>query len=295
MNHSFDLPPLEALRAVLAAGASGSFSAAAAALDVTHGAISRRVAAVETWAGVTMFVRHGRGVRVTLEGQRLLARIEQALAFLDDGARFAQAQDELDRVRVSVVPSFARLWLIPRLRLLEGDPPDLRIELDVEQRLTTLSDSRIAIRHGRGGWPGVSAVPLFEETLVPVASAEIADRLGPDAAAGVLLRERLLVDLPDANWRAWFAAADIDYERRPDDRTFADYDMMLLAAAEGLGVALAREPFGQELCDLRGLVPVSGRRIPSPARFFVVSRLGARRAATDRLIERILEATAAPK
>jgi DNA-binding transcriptional LysR family regulator len=192
---------------------------------------------------------------------------------------------------VSVVPSFARLWLLPRIALLEGAPPDLRIEVDVEHRVSTLSDARVAIRHGRGGWPGVASVPLFEEELVPVANAEIAARLGADADAAALLHWPLLVDLPDTNWRLWFAASGLEYERRPQDRSFLDYDLTLAAAAEGLGVALLRDPFGAEACRGYGLRPVSSLRVPSPTCFHVVTRLGQRRSAIARLVERLAAAT----
>ncbi|MBA3446680.1 MAG: LysR family transcriptional regulator, partial [Pseudaminobacter sp.] len=152
MDHS--LPPLESLQAVLGAAESGSFSAAAEALDVTHGAISRRVASVERWAGVTIFERHGRGVRPTLDGQRLMAQVEQALNLLEDATLIRHRRPELDVVRVGVVQSFARLWLIPNLAALEGTPPDLRIEPEVDHGFMTLSNARIGVRLGRGDWPG---------------------------------------------------------------------------------------------------------------------------------------------
>jgi LysR family glycine cleavage system transcriptional activator len=294
MPHSKPLPPMEALRAVLSASSTGSFSAAAVALNVTHGAISRRVALVEDWAGISIFWRHGRGVRLTLEGQRVVAQIEQALALLDDSARRGQSVDALDLVRVSVVPSFARLWLMPNLVALEGTPADLRIDVDIDQRVGTLSDARIAVRHGRGDWPGVSAVPLFEETLIPVANGELASQIGDEASPESLLRYPLIGDSTDTSWRLWFTGANIEFERRPQDRTFADYDMTLLAAADGLGIALLRDPFGLRLCQALKLQPVSTHRLANQSKFFVVSRIGSRSRAVSRLVDRILAAPASP-
>ncbi len=285
--HSKPRPPLESFQALLAAVETGSFSAAADALNITHGSVSRRVASVEEWAGRPIFKRHGRGVRVTLDGQMLVGRIEQALAMLDDSVRLADRDDDLDVVRVSVIPSFARLWLLPHTPALEGSPPDLVLDIDISYRVASLSESRIAIRHGRGHWPGVSVMTLFEEELVPVARPEIAERLW-DEPPERLLDYPLILDSPDSIWKIWFASCDIDYSRRPKDRSFADYDMTLLAAAQGLGIAMLRDPFGKEICDAYGLKPVSDHRTDNLDRFFIVTRLGHRSEATMRVADRLL-------
>jgi len=284
MMHS--LPPLEALRAVLAAASTGSFSAAAGLLEITHGAVSRRVAAVEAWAGAVIFERHGRGVRPTLEGQRLMARIEQALAMLED-TRLAGASDvEPETVRVGIVQSFARLWLIPHLRALEGTPRDVRIEPEIDHRHMTLSDARIAIRLGRGDWSGVQATHLFSETLRPYAAAAVAARIGSAAAPADILAHPLIHDASDANWRVWLGQAGL--ERRSRDRTFPGYDLTLLAAAGGHGIVLAREPYGRELRERLGLVPVSDRSVANPQAFHLVVAPGRMHAAVERLAGRII-------
>lgn len=288
MQHSSSLPPLEALRAVIGAGAMGSFSAAADALGITHGAVSRRVAMVEAWAGCALFVRHGRGVRLTYEGQQIVARIEQALALLDDGPGLRHRGPAVDVVRVGIVPSFARLWLLPNIAALEGEPQDLRVEPDIDHRFMSLSDARIAIRYGHGGWPGVTAVPLFEETLVPVAAAAVAAELGVQAPAERLLDYPLINDTTDMAWRAWLSEAGIDYERRPGDRGFPDYDLTLMAAAQGRGIAILRDPYGAGLCRQFGLRPVATRRVASPLRFHVVTAHRPRHDAVDRLVARLL-------
>lgn len=289
MEHT--LPPLEALQAVLSAATTGSFSAAADVLGVTHGAISRRVSIVEKWAGVVIFVRHGRGVRSTLEGQRVLARIEQALVLLDDTKLGAPREAEPEMVRVGVVQSFARLWLIPRLRQLEGDPRDLRIEPEIDHRHMTLSDARIAIRLGRGDWPGVVATRLFEEQLQPFANAAIAERLGPDADPDALLSFPLIHDASDEKWRVWLGERKLD--RRGRDRTFAGFDLALLAAAGGHGIVLGRDPYGKAYREALGLVPVTMTKVASPQAFYLVVAPGRRHDAVDRLSRRLLSIAAA--
>ena len=173
MTHSSEIPPLDALEALLAANRAGSFTSAADELGLTHGSVSRRIAAVERWAGYRVFERHGRGVRLNLDGERLVAQIERAFAALEDGRKRHSGAGVPDIVHVSVVPSFARLWLLPRLQMLEGTPQDIRIEVEIDHRFATLSDARIAIRFGSGSWPGVVATPLFDELMVPVASSTL--------------------------------------------------------------------------------------------------------------------------
>jgi LysR family transcriptional regulator, glycine cleavage system transcriptional activator len=295
MTHILDLPPLDALEAALAANRTGSFSAAADDLGLTHGAVSRRVSAVERWAGFRMFERHGRGVRLNLDGERLVAQIERAFAALDDGRKRQVGAQNPDIVHISVVPSFARLWLLPNLPLLEGVPQDLRVEVEIDHRFATLSDARIAIRFGAGNWPGVVATQLFDEQMVPIAAGSlVADQKHPLTSAD-LLRFPLLHDTSDAQWKMWFSGQDMPYQRRFEDRIFSDYDMTLLAASRGLGIALLRAPYGAEACEALGLSVVSDHREPNRMTYHVVARPGLRNPATDRLITRIMRVVKSSK
>lgn len=286
MDHISALPPLDGLQAVLAAARLGSFSAAAAALDITHGAVSRRIAAVEAWAGIRLFSRHGRGVRLTLDGERFAAQIELAVAMLEDG-RNGRSEGALDTIRVGVVQSFARLWLIPHLAALEGTPPDLRVEPEIDHRVMTLSDARIAIRFGQGAWPGVVSEPLFDETLQPVAHADVAATLGSSPSVDALLAFPLLHDASEDAWRLWLSDQGRAYQQRARDRTFAGHDLTLQAAGAGLGIALARDPFGRDFRERLGLVAIHAGRVANPRRFHIVTRPGARHPAVDRLVARI--------
>jgi len=284
--HILSLPPLEYLQAVVAAATLGSFSAAAKRLGITHGAVSRRIAAVEHWAGRPLFMRHGRGVRPTLEGEQLVARIETAITMLEDGRPSRRGEGELPVIRVGVVASFARLWLIPNLPFLEGTPADLRVEPDVDDRLMTLSDARMAIRLGKGDWPGVVAEPLVTETLYPVAAPSLAGALGCSPSPERLLEHPLLHDASTIGWRHWLTGLSVDYALRPQDRILQGHDLALLAAAAGLGISLVRDPYGLAFSRSLGLVPVHEQRAVNPNRFHVVTRPGQRHPAMQRLITR---------
>lgn len=169
MHTSHALPPMDALAALLAAADSGSFTGAAETLGVTHGSVSRRIATLEAWIGVALFERHGRGVRLTPAGQRFAAETRQALGTLSRSAEQWRPWRGRQTVRLSLVPSFAKLWLLPRLAELERD--DLHLDLLIEHRVSDLDarESDIAIRYGSGRWDGLDARLLFAETLKAVA------------------------------------------------------------------------------------------------------------------------------
>jgi len=238
MTHSSapSLPPIECLLAALEAMRSGSFSAAAAALGVSHAAVSRRVAGAETWAGGRLFDRHGRGVRPTPKGQRLLTRIQQHfndIEALVDRSRQPKARET---VRLAVTPSFARYWLLPRLQRLEGE--DLRIEVLASQQHTAIGGGEVdlAIRYGRGGWGKGVETALLDEWLVPMV------RMGAFRSVPVtgdqVLTLPLLHDADTFLWRSWARQRGLRFRAKNGDRVLADYGLAVEAAGAGLGVAL---------------------------------------------------------
>lgn len=288
------VPPLEGLQAVLAASQGGSFSVAAETLGLTHGAISRRVAAVETWLGMAVFERHGRGVRLTPAGQRFTRQIEQALEAIEQTSERWRPGGRAT-LRLSVVPSFAKLWLLPRLAPLLADLPGVRVELVVEHRAVDLDarEADVVIRYGRGGWPGLHVRRLFGETLVPVASPVVAARLGMEASVADFVRYPIIHDSDTSQWRAWFADAGIRYRPRADDRRFEDYDLVLAAAEGSLGLALLRLPLAQDRLEKGTLVQVSSRSRPNPLAHYVGHRRDERRDEVRHFVDRLCNQTGA--
>ena len=184
------LPPLDTLRFFEAAARAGSFSAASHALNVTHGAVSRQIAKLEHWVGRRLFDRHGRGVSLTPDGQRLFIRTIEAFALIsDESDRWVEARGGAV-VRVASMPSVSGLWLMPRLLQLEAGEPALRIELLVDNRQVDLEAETIdlALRCGRGGLPGRKSVQLFEEHCYPIGAPALAAAIGAGAPERLHLR-----------------------------------------------------------------------------------------------------------
>jgi LysR family glycine cleavage system transcriptional activator len=240
MSH---LPSLQTLRAFEAAGRLKSYSKAADELGLTHGAVSHRIRELEQRLGVTLFRRVGNTMVLTAEGQKLEAQVRQGLSVLEQAFARApvHAADAGNHIVLSAVPSMASTWLFARLREFRSAHPEIDIELRVSE---ALSDYRkegidVGVRLGLGGWPGLQAVKLFDEALMPVCAPEYRDRLElrepADLARATLLRN------PWTPWARWFRAVGLDWPEPTTGPKFDDSPLLLRAALEGAGVALGRQ------------------------------------------------------
>lgn len=292
MDHSSrSMPPLDTLHAFEVAARTGSFSAAAERLNLTHGAVSRQIARLEGWLGFKVFDRGARGVALTVEGTRLFHRASEAFALIADNTDRWTEPRGAAVVRLASIPSICGLWLIPRLGELEEGEPPLRIVLEVDTRQVDLADEGIdlSVRCGRGGIPGRVSVRLFEEQIFPVASPEMATQIGV-GAADRLLGFPLIHDSDASGWRAWLGAHGVDYRPRPQDRRFEDYNLVLDAAASGLGIALARPPLTERQIETGRIVPVDKRTVLNPVAYWMDRPEGRLRPAAAELARRIAAA-----
>jgi len=282
-------PPLESLPAFLTAARLGSLSAAAQELGVTHGAVSRRVHAIEQWSGTRLFDRHGRGVSLTAAGELFARTAERSVWAITAIAEDIRAANATGRLRLSVLPSVARLWLVPRLPGLQGSPPDLSIRILTEHQLAGLDkrEADLAIRFGTGVWPGTDAALLLPERLVPIATPEIAARVSDPAS---ILQLPLLHDGDGRDWRSWFRAVGVGYRPRGGEHRFDDYDLTLAAAEAGLGITLARRPLADAFLKSSRLGEVGAPAIASERGHYVAVRTGEARTDVLRLRDRLIAA-----
>ena len=243
--------PLHALRAFAAVYAHGGVRAAARELGIAHSSVSRHLAELSGWLGTPVTSAGGgrRGLKFTPQGEALG---KATLAALQEISRLAGAMREAksDRtVTIATAPSFAARWLLPRLPQIERALPRVELSVVVDQRLTDLdaADVDLAIRIGDGRWSDVICEPLMEDELYPVMSPAYWRQSGRPESPARLARLRLLHDRdPQASWELWRAAhgpKTLDVRRGP---RFASSDLVLRAAAQGQGVALARHQLAQD-------------------------------------------------
>ncbi len=169
------LPPLASLRAFAAFAEKKNVARAGAALNVSHAAISQQLRALESHLGVALLDRSGKTLTLTAEGEHLARAL--LLGFGSIGA----AVNELVRtgsdrpVHISLTPSFAASWLMPRLPAFRSEHPEIDLILDPSPEVVDLRPGGvdIAIRYGAGGWPGVDAQMLVQTPMVIVAAPEL--------------------------------------------------------------------------------------------------------------------------
>lgn len=231
-------PSLQTLRALEAAARLGSYTRAAVELGVTHGAVSHRLRALEETLGHTLFIREGNGMRPSPEALRLAASVREALGVLatafPDRAHLSQI------LRVSLLPSMASRWLIPRVGQFRSEHPgiDLRIDARLELAPLTAGGVDCAIRYGSGDWPDVQVMHLGDEFLFPVCTPDYREKMGI-SQPGEMIRAVLLRH-DRQSWRQWFDAAELDAAEPASAPLFSDTNLMLDAAIAGEGIALAR-------------------------------------------------------
>lgn len=252
------LPSLNALRAFEAAARHLSFTRAADELAVTQGAVSRQVKALETYLGLDLFHRLTRALELTDAGREYQSAMTDAFDRVEQATSRLMRRRDRQILTVSVLPTFAMRWLIPRLSgFIESNP-------GVEVRLITSilpidfmrEDIDVAIRVGTPGgggdgigarielrmtedWSGVSADRLVGDALVPVCSPTLRDGRPPLREPADLRRHTLLhtTTRPHA-WTDWLAAAGLDGIERREEPAFGHFFMTLQAASEGRGVAI---------------------------------------------------------
>jgi LysR family transcriptional regulator, glycine cleavage system transcriptional activator len=180
------------------------------------------------------------------------------------------------------------MWLIPRLKQLEQGPPPLRIVLNIDIRQNDLADEGIdlSVRCGRSGIPGRVSLRLFEEWLFPIASPDLALSIGKGDPSR-LLKYPLIHDSDATGWRAWLEAADIHYRPRAQDRRFEDYNLVLDAAANGLGIALARPPLVSAQVESGRLAVVDERTVLNPVSYWMDRPEGKMRPVAAELARRV--------
>lgn len=232
------IPSLTTLRALEAAVRLQSYSAAARELGLTHSAISHRIRDLEARLGVALFERAGQRMVPSTRARALADPVARALALL--GAAFPPEAPARQRLRLSVLPSFAHLWLVPRLAAFRAAHPGIDLQLEARLELSVPGEGGIdaGLRYGAGVWPGLVAVRLAGERLFPVCAPAYRDRLGLATPAD--LARALLLRHSRQSWRGWFDAAGVALADPLGTPLYDDAALLLEAAAGGEGVALAR-------------------------------------------------------
>jgi len=262
---------LPALGAFASAARHLSFARAGEELHLTAAAISHHVRKLEAALGVPLFQRQPRGVALTAEGRRLADAASNALGELDDVIAALARARAVPRLRLSVLPSLASGWLLPRLAGFVAANPELRISIDSERGMARFDDGGVdlGLRYGPGQWAGLSAHYLMDDALFAAASPTLAG-LDQVTDPAHIARLPLIADLSPQSWPDWFRAAGVRRVRLAEMHSFSDTSDALKAAVAGIGVVLARQRLAAPLLADGRLRRLPGPLVPARYAYYLV-------------------------
>jgi len=237
------LPPLNALRSFEAAARYESFTRAAEELHVTQGAVSQQVKTLETQLGVRLLIRERQRLQITPAGREYLVVIREALDHIGAGTERLRERQSGNVLTVSTSLDFAAKWLVHRLARFAAAHPgiDLRVSATMHHVDFARDDVDVAVRHGDGSWPGLEATQLCAEQIFAICSPKLlVGRNRLRRPADVLKWPLLRLEDQSTAWQRWFALAGIAAPQRLPGPVLNRASMLIDAAIDGQGVALAR-------------------------------------------------------
>jgi LysR family glycine cleavage system transcriptional activator len=263
-----NLPPLPALRAFEATARLGSVVQAADELNVTHGAVSQQLRALESHLGLALFTRHGKRLSITEDGRIYALRLRLALGDIASATGDVLSLPRPDELIIAILPSFANHWLVRRLPGFYAAYPDLKIHLRASLEPVDFAADRIdaAIRVGPGGWEGTSQIHLFEDDLVAVAAAAFNDGRLPRTPAEILAAPLLR---SVNSWSAWLSAVGLP-NAQLSGPVFSDSNLVIEAVRQGQGVTLTRRSLVYDLLRSGELVQLSPITVPFPNPYWLI-------------------------
>jgi len=272
------LPPLNALRVFEVAARTDSYAEAATELGVTHGAVSRQIAALESWLGQRLFVKDGRRMVATPMASIFAAEVGLSFDRLAVAANACGRPGARRILRVSAPTSFAMRWLIPRLDRYHADHP--HVEVAVTTVSTVLEELRggvdVAIRRGVARehiWPQHRVIPVLDDidTLI-MSPALFAVRpiLEPADIEGHTL---LASETRAGDWADWLDAAGLQHLAGLPRRIFDHFFVTRQAVEDGLGIGIGPLPMLEiDMASGRLMTPLPDIRVPRTGYVAIIPR-----------------------
>lgn len=239
------LPSLNAIRVFDSAARHLSFTKAGAELFVTQGAVSKQINLLEAQLDCRLFARKGPYLSLTQHGEQFLESVTAALDIINHGVDSLRRQSNTT-LTVSVLPSFASNWLLPRLGQFETKHPNLSVRLASSYSNVDFAvkvDIDAGIRLGNGQWDSLFCQQLTQDRMFPVCTPALAK--GIDKIADLRSHTVLIDSLPYDKWANWFEGAGQAYAVK-NTKYYDDTGTQIRAAIEAQGICLVREELVQD-------------------------------------------------
>lgn len=252
------LPPLKGIIAFEVVARLGSINKAADELNVTASAVSHQISNLEGYVGRKLFERTSRGLVLTPVGERYQNDVTGALALIASAAHNARSAEGVEVLRIHVSPSFASLWLMPRLPAFLSEHPDLRIQLSASHTHSDFSRGEVDldVRYGAVRWGDLHVETIFEEEMLPLASPALLQRAVIRSPEQLLGQPLIFSDVNVVQWPRWFAAHGVPLSPGTYALRFDRAYLVIEAAVQGLGIALESARLAAASLLRGDLVPV---------------------------------------
>ncbi|WP_233233533.1 transcriptional regulator GcvA [Bordetella sp. LUAb4] len=242
------IPPLNPLRAFEVAARHLSFTRAAEELCVTPSAVSHQIKVLEDNLGIPLFVRDTKSLILTSAGKTYLPGVQEAFRQLVQATYRVQRERQSQALKLNLPPTFAVKWLIPRMKRFIALHPDIDLRVSTSKNMSDFErdDVDIEVRYGRGDYPGLHTELCLPVEVTPVCSPALLAGAAPLVRADDLRHHTLLHDdstyddVSNPDWATWLERAGVsgvDTSRGP---SFWPSHLVIDAAIDGLGVALAK-------------------------------------------------------
>ncbi len=247
MSAPYNFPPLNSLRAFEATARHLSFQNAAEELSVTPGAISQQIKKLEDILQTPLFHRNNRAVTLTKAGRVLQPDLSRGFESLDDAVQQLKQSAEHQHITVSMTPSFAAKWLVPRLEKWTAQQPDVDVRISASLGLANFGPDGVdlGVRFGSGNYDGLTSALLLKESFVVVCSPIFIDgstqiKTLEDLHDHTLIHVSGPQGTPGTDWQEWLKSAGVDGIDTSRGLVFDDTAVAILAAIGGQGVLLSR-------------------------------------------------------
>ncbi|MCR9212881.1 MAG: LysR substrate-binding domain-containing protein [Proteobacteria bacterium] len=269
----YNLPPLTTLASFEVAARHLSFKVAARELNVTPGAVSHQIKALENDLGIQLFERIHRGVSLTEHGEKLYSALQQSFNDISETLSYIRRAASGNSVTISATTAVSALWLTPRLAgfwKAHGEIPINQLLSDHPPPQGQIVD--LSIKYGASRGPNKISHKLFSDSLTPVCSPEFA-KDGSSLSLADLARQPLIhVDADDKSWTTWESwFRELGY--RGDIATglhVNNYMIALQAAEDGAGIVLGWQQLIRPLLEQRKLASFGRHSLEAPHSFYLI-------------------------
>jgi LysR family glycine cleavage system transcriptional activator len=271
------LPSLNALRAFEAAARHLSFKDAASELSVSQSAVSHQIKALEEHLGLVLFTRRTRGIELTRKGLLYYPILRNALDSIAEGTERILSSSPVTVLTLQVYSTFTIRWLLPRLPSFQAEHEDMQVRLTTAQMDADFEhdDVDAAIMIGVADNPGLHYDHLFDVQMFPVCSTSYLKKNHDTLSKPQDIPPRDLLQVyPSANdWPTWLETQGITAVDMTQGLQLESYDLALSSAAQGMGIALAQQPYiSRDLANGALVEMFPGLRVINPRSWYLACR-----------------------